>query len=103
MFTKRTEDTIVSKLKYTRSGFDYEINKELKLLMIRDNNLGMSVTNDIENVIEYIKANEESNLDNYKCIYQDSEGNWDGWDIQKQKFILLNTNLLEIAIDKINL
>lgn len=60
-------------------------------LLITDLNQGcMSVTNNIETVVEQIAREQEIELKElYQCcliIYKDSEGVWDGWD---GDFILL--------------
>lgn len=56
-----------------RSTFSYEIINDV--LVIHDLNEGMSVTNDMENVLEYINKNNP--LPN-KIVYRDSEGVFDG-------------------------
>lgn len=46
----------------------------------------MSVTNDIENVVADIAANEGINPLEYTIIYRNSESNWDGWDAKTESF-----------------
>lgn len=65
----------------SRADYDYSINGNI--LVITDLNFGrMSVTNDIEYVIAEInttlKTNGEPSISNYKVVYQDSEGVFDG-------------------------
>lgn len=56
----------------TRS--DYEYNVVENMLLITDRNLGgMSVTNDIENVLTAIRA-EGVDTDGLEIVYRDSEG-----------------------------
>jgi len=64
---------------YLRSHFEHEIFPKEKLLAIIDTNgSGMSVTNDLENVCEYIETLENINLQEYKIVYKDTDGYWDG-------------------------
>jgi len=58
------------------SSFTYKIDG--KILFIEDENRGgMSVTNDIENVLEYIEK-KEPNMKELSVIYRDSDGTIDG-------------------------
>lgn len=58
-----------------------------KWLLIVDKNQGaMSVTNDIENVVEDIAEYEGIDPFEYQIIYRDSEGHWDGWDHYEKTF-----------------
>lgn len=58
-----------------------------KVLLIVDLDMGkMSVTNDIENVIDDIAFAENIDPKEYLIAYRDSEGDWDGWDAKTNDF-----------------
>ena len=63
-----------------RAYFEYEIenHKGVNIIAIIDLNTGMSVTNDAENVCEYISKEAGIDLNNYKILYKDSDGYLDG-------------------------
>lgn len=65
-----------------KSTFTYSIND--KIIFIEDSNVGMSVTNDIENVIESISNTVDINK--HDIIYRDSNGVIDGIQIVDGKF-----------------
>lgn len=72
-----------------------------EVIVIEDLNLGsMSVTNDIENVVEYISKLEHINPANYMIVYKDSSGIWDGWDYKTQLFISLGEDNWKDAVSK---
>lgn len=74
----------------SKSDYSYFIEEHEKLIIAQDLNLGkMSVTNDIENVIEEIQS-KYPNIDFQYMIYYDTADTWDAWDIQNERFILLN-------------
>lgn len=75
-----------------RAKYTYTI--EDGFIAIIDQDCGMSVTNDIENVIAEIEKKENIHWIDYKIIYQDTEYIWDGWD---NGFITLNENSKEDA------
>ena len=60
-------------------------------LFIADlNQGGMSVTNDIENIVEN-ECNKAGKIaDDLLIVYCDSEGIWDGWDNKTEVFVPLN-------------
>lgn len=79
--------------KYTHgkihADFNYIMNYDV--IAIIDNNDGRSVTNDIEYVLWSIKENYKTlivlpdfNLSNFKIIYKDSQGIWDGIKLNKK-------------------
>lgn len=75
--------------KRSRAQFLYRIGEYQgnKWLLIWDKNLGaISVTNDIENVVEDIADHEGIDPLEYTIVYRDSEGNWDGWNHLTQSF-----------------
>jgi hypothetical protein len=66
----------------TRSNFEFvlthEDNQPKAHLLIRDQcKGGMSVTNDVENVLAFIAAGIEAPLYEYVILYRDSVGQWD--------------------------
>lgn len=90
----------------TKANYTFEIEKFLSYNFISIVDLdqgGMSVTNDIENVVNEICQEAEINKGDYLIIYQDSEGIWDGWD---GSFIPLSgisfREAAEIYINKLN-
>lgn len=80
-----------------RSDFNYCIREVsgFKFIMIEDLNLGrMSVTNDIEQVVDYICRKEQILIQEvdkeYFTIYKDSDGEWTGF--RAGCFIYLENN-----------
>jgi len=90
----------------TRSDFNYGIVGNV--LWIKENNLGnMSVTNDMEHVLEHIDKQLDYALSNhrYLIVYCDSKGVWDGVYYNDKfnvpDFIIMNETSLESAINRI--
>ncbi len=80
--------------KKSRANFLYRIGivDNQKILLIWDLNLGnMSVTNDIENVVDDIAYKEKIVPEEHTVLYRDSEGHWDGWDHAQGSFFYLRT------------
>ena len=75
-------------MRKNRSDFSFHISDGVVAIIDHDNG-GMSVTNDIENVVEYICLYSGIRADEYKWIYRDSEEIWDGWDPVKNTFVHL--------------
>lgn len=70
-----------------------------KIWSIVDEDRGrMSVTNDIENVVGEICTRQNIEAKDYKWIYRDSEGMWDGWDPVREDFISLGADNEKDAI-----
>lgn len=69
--------------------------KGYRILAIVDRNLPdfMSVTNNIENIIQELNFKPSDGL----IIYRDSEWNWDGWD--GKNFIFLNSQDINTAVE----
>lgn len=59
-----------------RATFTYEFSED-GILCIYDQDQGMSVTNDIYNVLDDISQEENRPLVGLKVIYRDSSGCWD--------------------------
>lgn len=88
---------------YIRSDYDYEITVRDKhdVLLIVDRDLGgISVTNNIEKIVDRIAR--ENNIDpsGFKILYYDSDGIWDGWDYKTKKFVFVGEKKLRKAVDK---
>jgi hypothetical protein len=87
-----------------KSDFDFEIVKMQGryILKIVDLDLGrMSVTNDIENVVEYIfRKTPDVDPAGFLIIYQDSEHRWDGWDAKDRQFVALDEQTFEEAVTR---
>lgn len=74
-----------------RADYNARLINAHKVWSIVDEDKGrMSVTNDIENVVGEICTRQNIEAKDYKWIYRDSSGNWDGWDPEKEDFISLN-------------
>lgn len=88
----------------TRADYDWKIQDygNKKLILIEDLNLGnMSVTNDIENVVDDICKTNQIVCEDYLIIYKDSEGIWDGWDCKKRNFIHLGGETWQQAFERL--
>jgi hypothetical protein len=75
-----------------RSDYRYgiELYKSRKVLVIEDLNLGrVTVTNDIENVVEEIAGKERINPVEHMIVYRDSAGIWDGYNFSTRQFEML--------------
>lgn len=84
-----------------RADYSYFIKKDHNppIIVVRDLNLGgMSVTNDIGNVIEDIAQKENLNPVEHLIIYRDSMGMWDGYDFATMNFIPLQATSLREAV-----
>ena len=82
---------------------DYDFGITGNVLWIKDLNAGnMSVTNDMENVLESIDKELDYALSKkrYLIVYCDSEGTWDGiyYHEKMADFIIMNEKSLESAI-----
>ena len=87
-----------------KSHFDFSVDRKKKLVKITDLNMyGMSVTNDMENVCDYIEQHEKINLSEYTIIYRDSTEVWDGvlYNKGQVNFISLNETDEDKAEEKI--
>ena len=87
-----------------RMNSDYIYFIKGKVLIIEDSDLGnLSVTNDIQNVLESIYKDLEFLPE--VVIYKDSEGNFDGVEHEKGKFIKfysVNETDFEKALEKVS-
>lgn len=87
----------------TKSDYTYEkqTHKGIPYILIEDlNQGGMSVTNDMENVLQQIAKELKTSLDSTIIIYKDSDGVYDGVYTTQNKvgFILLRTKSIPMAI-----
>ena len=68
-------------------------------IVIEDLNLGnISVTNDIENVINDICTVEKVKAEQFMIVYKDSTGQWDGYDAVTNEFVGLAEDTWHDAI-----
>lgn len=82
------------------SNYTHEILDNI--IIIEDLDLGnLSVTNNIENVLEEIANKHQIDLNDHKIIYADSIGLWDGYDYKNRHFIPLATDSRKVAIERI--
>lgn len=87
-----------------KADFTYKMTKfdGIPVISIIDKNLGStSVTNDIENVVEFICDKERLDPKDCAIIYRDNFGDWDGWNPLNKWFISLSTKAQSMAIKKI--
>lgn len=88
-----------------RSDYDYWFDGNV--LAIEDLGGYKSVTNDIENVIHDITRNEVMDIMEFRIMYKDSMGIWDGISLQishgslKVNFFSLNERLYQKAKEKL--
>lgn len=94
----------LTKIERPKSDYSYKkiIRDGYTVVIIIDLNLGgLSVTNDIENVVEYICKKDKLKKEDCAFIYRDSLGTWDGWNPKTGWFIALSTRKEKEAINKI--
>lgn len=89
----------------SRSSYDWELVSEF-ILFIEDLNVSgkMSVTNNIENVLQEIAAELPDPLDRYSIIYRDSQGIIDGVETNNNRYtgiFSVNEKTLTKAIAKL--
>jgi len=90
-----------------RANYQYEIRiddttKQKAIIIVDQNTVGMSVTNDIEDVIEEICLQNNLNSPLVNVVYRDSEGIWDGYNTKQKDFIHLGAATSQEAIIKLN-
>ncbi len=84
-----------------KSDFEHEVDFARKIISIEDLDMGkMSVTNNIENIVDYISKADNIDPTQYMIVYRDSEGRWDGWDHGKHQFIHLGASTCDEAVEK---
>ena len=85
----------MAKSNYT---YDFKTYKGRNFLVIEDLNTGgMSVTNNIEQVVEDCFEAHDLQPHQAFIIYKDSNGMWDGWSHEKQDYIHLDQRSEEAA------
>lgn len=86
-----------------RADYIHSLDKyknKVDVIVIEDLNLGsVSVTNDIENVIEDICRLEKVDKEQFMIVYKDSEGSWDGFDTAANQFVGLGMDKWYEAIE----
>lgn len=87
------------------SYFVYTAEDGQKTLVLTDEGTGpiMSLTNDIENVVEQACLEQDLKTPYIRVVYRDSDGIWDGWDTKTHNFIQLGKNKAEDAINYLDL
>lgn len=76
--------TPLARRQQPRAAFDYELTPDY-ILVVTDLSAAKSVTNDIQNVLTDItQAEELPSLAGYRAVYQDSEGDWAGINLNEQ-------------------
>lgn len=73
-----------------RADYEYFINEGVVSIVDLDKG-NKSLTNDIENVIEEVCLRAGIKPHEYKWVYRDSGGMWDGFDPATKQFIPLGT------------
>lgn len=76
-----------------------------KTLVLTDEGTGpiMSLTNDIENVVEQACLEQDLKTPHVRVVYRDSDGTWDGWNTKTHQFIPLVQDRAEDAINHLDL
>lgn len=74
----------------SKSNYTYKIFRDERVISIVDLDGPMSVTNNIDRVVEEITNCEHILISRFCVIYKDTSGVWDGYDPLKDQFIILN-------------
>lgn len=86
----------------SKSNYTYTVTDKQgrNVIIIQDwgGSTAMSVTNNIENVVAEICAKEKIVSTDYMIVYEDSNGEWDGWDSKNDQFVLLSASSASEAI-----
>ena len=86
-----------------RADYIHSLDKyknKVDVIIIEDLNLGsVTVTNDIENVIEDICRLEKVDKEQFMIVYRDSTGQWDGYDTSTNQFVGLGMDEWYDAIE----
>lgn len=61
-----------------RAQYTWDRDGDIIAIVDADNGYGPSVTNDIQNVLRYIALELGEGLQDYRILYRDSRGIWDG-------------------------
>lgn len=86
----------------TKANYIHELHAKggYNILTIEDLDIGgMSVTNDIENVVQDVEKMERINAERYVIVYRDSEGVWDGWDARNSRFVHCGQDTWQDAVE----
>lgn len=82
---------------------DYHYFFKRGVLCIVDEDRGnMSITNDIEDVVFEICEDEGLDRASIPVIYQDSDGNWDGYDTETGLFVHIGEKNVDDALELIS-
>lgn len=90
---------------FSRADFSHYVTTigAFHVLIIQDLDCGnVSVTNDIENVVADICSRENLNPALLMIVYQDSLGEWTGWDFLTESFFPVSKGLQASVENHIN-
>jgi hypothetical protein len=80
-------------MKRAKFSFEFKTQGSRLCLVITDNRTAadscMTVSQDMDAVLEYIAVHCRQRLENYVIVYRDTTGVWDGYDARLQHFVLL--------------
>lgn len=73
-----------------RSNYSAKLVDDILVIVDQGTGTDLSVTNNIENVVEACLESFGKTKDEIPyTVYEDSDGEWDGWDNRKEDFVLL--------------
>lgn len=91
----------------SRCSYTYTVRtaNDVSVLCLEDKGVGMSLTNGMEDVIEELQISfkKEGKPFPSLVIYKDTDGMWDGWDIKKEEFIMLQYKRQEKTLNEITI
>jgi len=90
-------------MKLARAKYTARMHKGVLVVQDVGSGRDLTVTNDIENVVAEALSDMPFDKRPEVCVYQDSEGNWDGWDLTKEEFIFLSAQDVESAFVMLNI
>jgi len=96
----------MEKVKRPKADFDYQMDviRGYNVIAIQDLDQGnMSVTNDMEQVVNYIEHLENIDTNDFLVVYQDSTGQWDGWSKNSSFIALRKDNFYDAVVSYIDL
>lgn len=87
----------------TAASFGFRIidDAQYPTILIMDNDAGVSVTTDMENVIAVIAEARKFNPIDYLFIYRDKDGNWGGWNNVTKDLVDFETDSFITTLAKV--
>lgn len=85
----------------TRANYIHSLRavEGVNVMVIEDLDIGgVSVTNDMENVVHDIEVMEKVSAEKYMIVYRDSDCVWDGWDARNERFVHLGQDTWQDAV-----